>query len=1693
MFIYPRENLVYTLAAALCIVYPYLVISLSHLLLLVNMTLIHTQQMRHDQYNLPKSILHRSENFQPCIEQSDPAYPIGKMIICNEEATLQFGNRLPIIITQSDHSIINNNEYIISTIIIEDNPNIEICSTGTFANVMMMSPTPLTTTTAMHPGSRVERKLLLTGLSLHIFQHGCFKGLSELNILHIKNYQSTTDSLKKLSGNLFQELKHLKNLKVLHLENIDLSIGIPQYAFYGWMNQLKVITLINNNLNTIHNEAFPSIVGTDNNNNNGLRELRLEKQNEDGWKLLENSNQWGRYLYALRVFSLEGTSLRKTTSSTNMRLNKNINMVKIDFGDYVNRHLEYLNVQNCELTHLVNTTTTTPIIIDNQYKSSDDLIGLNLNYLGGQLKQLYIGYNKFIDFNFLHQIKHFRNLRLLSINGNQLPVGTLPRWFNTQWPYLHELQIASNGITYIPTDTISSNLKVLHLSENPLELFDYNWIQQNDDLHGSGDYDDREIKLSELHLNSIRLISVQLEGSQANWERIFQPVKYSLEHLSLINCQLEANMFIKSSNNTATNNNTLNRNDIYLNLGLNNLKQLKSLILSGNYLEYIPPGLFQSLHQLDNLILTQNQLLTIHEPRMIREQHDGNDDKSGNSNNKNNNRMHRLLRLDLSHNNLITLERCAYALGFSRPFESILPLQPTWLAENGEQQQQQRQEQEQQHYEESSEYTSNQIYWRGGLNIIGNPFICDCRLAWFRQFIDQMSKTLIAQNEKQSFGFKSYLNEAINFTCYGANQLTGRYFLTLTPNDLYTIDHVDCQSRPDIYGYDVKSLDSLQPCWKLNRTFSPRLEQILETKQGMLMRSRFLSGSHFNPSVVLENATAVSNEAMTLIIIAGVAALCFIIVSIIIIIWLCIRLKRKTEHRPTTTSLWHKRFYRGRLNEVSCGGAFKRLHSPCCSLSMCDFISCTNCNPKKCTKHCSLCSCTVYPKRTSISTSETDNLMRAKLHRSEDNSVMSTGMLRNHHANNNDRYYYDKVNKNGDGVVIDSIYSDTNDLDTQETQSLNRYTGSNNNNNYNSSRRRLLLHDQRNRRYRQTKQSNNFGDETKFSPSVRNTSQISNTANSNIIDSANYRTSNKYTYEKPLYTSASVHTLLNVDHEHLIQPLHQPSSTDLLPPVPPPRKSKSIGDLLQNTRVESATTTIATSPRATTPLNLRRSAKQLAMRKVGEQSVVQQSTDIPVHLLRHYDTRRKHSPAYTSSIRRSVLPWRDKSADNNDNNGGRSMFINNRPDIKNVFRRNRLVVSARPRLENTQEKNNVNLRNNWLSASRRRLRKTCEWLKRDRHSKTRNSSHSSIQEEKQSVLQPARSKDDIKFLGPELPKPFFLLPKQEVEYAIPVVDSKRTTHTDYLPMSPGYYSDNRPLEGRSNEATSSSPIKKSPIDEYVTDLIHIQNMNYPNLILSDTIKLPLQQQLPITTMKQTTSGIIDPITMTTTPTTSTTATTTTATVPTANTSPTTSNKPIRPPRHQKLQIAGDLYSIQTFANSNNNLTTGLEVNKNKRAEKYLPLPPPPPPPPFMLNRTELLKVNNNNNTSTLIGSSKASQDNYNYNNDNTSEMNNANLSLFPLPPLLSPKPRNISIKPLRSAKLPRQPQSSATTTATTTTAVTTTQPKTSNFPTGQYNQSLRGPQRAQQPTYNIEDDNNNNTKGTDRQQDNVSNTRKNTG
>ncbi|CAI2723792.1 unnamed protein product [Schistosoma spindalis] len=1588
MFIYQRKQLVYL--ATLCL-YVY------SMLLFVTTTytieLYKNNSLQSDHHHV--DYLRGSEHFQPCIEQSDPIHPTAKMIICREDITSQFGNRLPIILQ-------SNNNYLISTIHIENNPNIEICTSGTFENVMN-NPNDIATYRGI-----IERKLILKGLSLHIFQHGCFKGLSDLEVLYIENYFS--GELKKLSGNLFQELKNLHNLKSLHLENIDMSIGIPQYAFHGWIKHLKIITLINNNLNRIHNEAFPF-----NNLENKLLKLRIEQQAGDGWKLLENSHIWAKYLYKLKLFSLDGTNLQMTISKTLSSSDNHETNIKsietslnLNLGDYVNRNLEQLNIQNCGLTNL----------IDNN--ENKDLFSLNLFYLGGQLKQLYIGFNRFPNFNFLTAIKKFHNLQLLSINSNQIPLEKLPESFTVQWPYLEELQITSMGINYIPVHSISSNLKVLHLSENPLESFDENWIK----LHNNTIIN--KSKLNELHLNSIRLISVQLDSKQANWEKIFQPIKNSIEHLSLINCQLEANMFIKSiyhKNESINQTTQKNVNEqVYLNLGLTHLKQLKSLILSGNYLEYIPPGLFENLHELNSLVLTQNQLLTIQEYNIENET-----EEEYTSNNK----IHHLSRLDLSYNLLMTMERCAYALGFKKPFESVIPLKPTWLIEK-------------EYYNVKQElsidnldygiYESNQIYWLGGLNIIGNPFVCDCRLAWFRYFINQMSKQFIKteQSQKQQelitttnipFGFQKYLNEAINFTCYGTNQWTGRNFLTLTPDDLYMEEHVDCKIRPDIYGKDMKSLETLKPCWKLNKTQSPNLEEILQTRQEMIFRTGVKSTLYDRPSIILENATTISNEAYTLIILAGIAALCFIIISIIIIIWLCIRLKRNTHHKHMiSSSVKHRKLINRRLNKVS--ESFKKFECYSLSSSCNLFTSCSNCTNNR-RKQCSFCGCTMQHLPCISSTNETGHqLMRPKSHRREDSNETQNSIFANH-ANN-------VQHLNNESIT---------DL---ETQSLNRFININNNDKESIFKNKTQRNRERKRSHivESNRASECSGDEKKSILQVRKNSQLDLLVNSHLRG----RNSQKSTYVdgKPLQASASVQTLLQIDDDQSVRVLRQ-LPDPLLPPLPAPRKSKSIGDLYQNTRIELPTH----SSTGMIPFNLRRSAKQLAKKKMEEQSM-QQPTEAPINLLRHYDTKKKRSPVSAGSIRRSALPWRDKSLDNSDFasiKAGKSIITSSRASLKGVFRRTRLIVSARARLENN-EKSNINLRNNWLSASRRKIEQTCKWLKRDRMSKRDSHPLSTPTQQKPRQV---HSESDMKFLGPELPKPFFLLPK-EPEYATPFIEPEKTKqHTDYLPMYHDKYIDNKSIILSPDETTTESVsnqmksiTKKSPIDEYVTDLIHIEPINYPSVILMNPFNSMPQQQLPpIASVKPPPTNTLNTINNNSVstlphPTSSNQLNGTNNNIIDSNSNNNNNNndnnnnnRPIRPPRHQKLKITGDnTYSIQTFSDNknnnksrNNNSTRGSELNKNKKSDKYwpldyeLPLPPPPPPPPFILNnKSKLIKSNVNK----ILPDIESNQDNTEVNSNVNSLSVHSSLppfSTLTLQPSL--KSKTINVKPLRSARFPQ--------------------------------------------------------------------------
>ncbi|CAH8444616.1 unnamed protein product [Schistosoma bovis] len=1597
MFIYQRKQLI--CLATLCL---YIYGMLLFVMTTYAIELYENNSLQSDHHIV--DYLRGSEHFRPCIEQSDPIHPNAKMIICRGDITSQFGNRLPIII-QSD------NNYSISTIHIENNPDIEICTSGTFENIMKNNPNNIAT----YRGT-IERKLILKGLSLHIFQHGCFKGLSDLEVLYIRNIFSA--ELKKVSGNLFQELKNLHNLKSLHLENIDMSIGIPQYAFHGWIKHLEIITMINNNLNRIHNEAFPF-----NNLENKLLKLRIEQQTGNGWKLLENSHIWAKYLYTLKLFSLDGTNLQRTIGNTlsssddsqETNIKSNETSLNLNLGDYVNRNLEQLNIQNCALTNL----------IDNN--ENKDLFSLNLFYLGKQLKQLYIGFNQFPNFNFLTAIKKFHHLQLLSINSNQIPLEKLPETFTVQWPYLEELQITSIGINYIPDNSISNHLKVLHLSENPLELFDKNWIQ----LHNNNNNNTviNESKLNELHLNSIRLISVQLESKQANWEKILQPIKNSIEHLSLINCQLESNMFIESiyqKNESA--NQTIQDNineQVYLNLGLTQLKQLKSLILSGNYLEYIPPGLFENLHELNSLVLTQNQLLTIQEYHIeneIEEEYTSND------------KIHHLSRLDLSYNYLITMERCAYALGFKKPFESIIPLKPIWLIEK-------------EYYNDNQElsidhldygiYESNQIYWLGGLNIIGNPFVCDCRLAWFRHFINQMSKQFIQskQSQKQQelitttnipFGFQKYLNEAINFTCYGKNQWTGRNFLTLTPNDLYMEEHVDCKIRPDIYGKDMKSLEILKPCWKLNKTQSPNLEEILQTRQDMILKGGVGSTLYNSPSIILENATTISNEAYTLIILAGIAALCFIIISIIIIIWLCIRLKRNTHHKyMISSSVKHRKLMNKRLNKVS--ESLKKIECYSLSSSCNLFTSCSNCTNNR-RQQCSFCGCTMKHLPCISKTNETGHqLMRPKSHRREDSNETQNSIFANH---------ADNVQHLNNQSITDL-----------ETQSLNRLININDTDKESIFKSKTQRNRERKRSHivESNRASEYSDDEKKSILQVRKHSQPDLLVNSHLRARNSQRST--YIHGKPLQASASVQTLLQIDNNQSVRALRQPPDA-LLPPLPAPRKSRSIGDLYQNTRIELPTH----SSTGMIPFNLRRSAKQLAKKKMEEQSM-QQPTEAPINLLRHYDTKKKRSPVSTGSIRRSALPWRDKSLDNSDFasiKAGKSILTSSRASLKGVFRRTRLIVSARARLENN-EKSNINLRNNWLSASRRKIEQTCKWLKRDRMSKR--DSHPLSTPTQQEPRQ-VHSESDVKFIGPELPKPFFLLPK-EPEYATPFIEPEHIKqHTDYLPMYHDKYIDNKSIILSSNETTRESVsnqmksiTKKSPIDEYVTDLIHIEPINYPNMILMNPFNsTPQQQQPPIASVKPPPTNTLKTIDNNSTstlphPACSNQLTGTNNNIIDSNDSSNNNNdnnnRPIRPPRHQKLKITGDnTYSIQTFSDNktnnkskNNNSTRGSEFNKNKKSDKYwpldyeLPLPPPPPPPPFILNDKSKLIKSNVNKILTNIESNK----------DNTEVNNNVNsLSLHSsLPPFstltLQPslKAKTINVKPLRSARFP---QSTTTTT-----------------------------------------------------------------
>ncbi|EUB61442.1 Leucine-rich repeat and transmembrane domain-containing protein 2 [Echinococcus granulosus] len=400
------------------------------------------------------------------------------------------------------------------------------------------------------------QKLVIEGGEIRVIRREALLGLTELQVLEIRNAQSVEKrwSNNGLAGRLFTadgELKYLKKLKRLVLENVDLSDGLVAYAFYDISRHLTEVEMIGNNLVTINPYTFEKSECC-----KSLRRLRLERQNGYlNW--LNNAYRWARDLGGITLLSLSGNNMTNKT---------------LDFGYSLNSKLRALKIENCSLIEL-----------------SENLLS---NFKA--LEEIYAGENSFTIISdqeateTLRGLRRFTNLSKLSLHGNRGLIYKQPTWFRAS--NIKELDYTKSLLRRIGARELPKGLQQLHLESTFLEEIDPEWAAGM-------------TSFSHLYLNASYLKTVKINGVEGNWQAALEALKDQLKVLGLSRCQIIGQSL------------QLNMDDEFqitgLRLGLNQLQRLEHLDLSGNYITHIPQDAFQNLSQLISLNLSNNHLQTL--------------------------------------------------------------------------------------------------------------------------------------------------------------------------------------------------------------------------------------------------------------------------------------------------------------------------------------------------------------------------------------------------------------------------------------------------------------------------------------------------------------------------------------------------------------------------------------------------------------------------------------------------------------------------------------------------------------------------------------------------------------------------------------------------------------------------------------------------------------------------------------------------------------------------------------------------------------------------------------------------------------------------------------------------------------------------------------------------------------------------
>nr|CDS33746.1 leucine rich repeat neuronal protein 2 [Hymenolepis microstoma] len=487
----------------------------------------------HDSTRGPSTLwnLHGTQDFYPCrFIKSTPSSDDADAILCDNEASNVMGNSIPTIHPEGK---------IIREIRFNAGSRLSTLPGKVFEKV----------------GSNL-RRLFIEGGEIRVIKREALSGLSELQILEIRNAADAErhGPNNGLAGRLFTadgELKHLKRIRRLVLENVDLSDGLAAYALYEMSRSLEELIFRGNNLETINPYTFEKSESV-----KSLKFMSLERQKGSlAW--LKSANRWARDLGGLNMLSLSGNNLTEKT---------------LDFGYSMNAKLRAIKIENCSLTEVPNE--------------------LLKNF--ASLEEIYAGKNRFTIISTeeatdkLCGLRRFTNLTKLSLSGNLGLIYKQPTWFRNS--KITELDYSGSLLRKIGARELPKSLEILHLESTFLEEIEKQWAFEL-------------AHFKKLHLNSSSLKAVKINGTEGDWEAALEPLKQELKHLSLAKC----NIISKSLNSRDDEDYKVTG----LRLGLQNLQALESLDLSGNYLTHIPLNAFRNMTNLISLNLSDNLLQTL--------------------------------------------------------------------------------------------------------------------------------------------------------------------------------------------------------------------------------------------------------------------------------------------------------------------------------------------------------------------------------------------------------------------------------------------------------------------------------------------------------------------------------------------------------------------------------------------------------------------------------------------------------------------------------------------------------------------------------------------------------------------------------------------------------------------------------------------------------------------------------------------------------------------------------------------------------------------------------------------------------------------------------------------------------------------------------------------------------------------------